>query len=245
MFDIQNLHISIQGKEILKGFSLSMKAGEIHAIMGPNGAGKSTLAQGLMGHPSFEVKGKAMLEGENLLELPTDERARKGVFLGFQSPPEIEGVSLFNFLRKAKFAGVEDTKKILKEVMALQKDAQAASAKLGMGPEFLKRELNLGFSGGERKRNEMLQMEVLKPKVVILDEIDSGLDIDGVKLVAQAIKDMNDGTRCFLLITHYPRILEYVKPTKVHVLSDGKIVQSGGMNIARELEKNGYGKTKK
>ncbi len=240
MFEIKNLSINIGDKEILKNFNLTLNAGELHAIMGPNGAGKSTLASALMGYPAMEVSGEILLDGENIAGLKTDERARKGVFLAFQNPQEIEGVNIANLLRKAKLGEEKDKRKILEEMMKIQKEIEEATIGIGLEKEFVKRDLNVGFSGGEKKRNEILQMAVLKPRVVILDEIDSGLDIDGLKHVAKKINEMRSKERCFLLITHYQRILDYVKPDFVHILVNGKIAKSGGPELAKELEKKGY-----
>lgn len=240
MFEIKNLTVTIGDKEIIKGLDLVIKPGEVHAIMGPNGAGKSTLASALMGHPAMNVKGEIALNGEDMAKLPTDERARKGMFLAFQNPQEIEGVKIANLLRKAKLGEEKDKKKILDEMMKIQKEIEEASESVGMGKEFVKRDLNVAFSGGEKKRNEILQMITLKPKVVILDEIDSGLDIDALKHVANAINKMRTPDRCFLVITHYQRILDYVKPDFVHVMVDGKIVKSGDEKLAHELEETGY-----
>ena len=240
MFEIRNLSISIGEKKIVTDLSLTLKAGELHAIMGPNGAGKSTLASALLGHPEMQVEGDILLDGENLAAMPTDARARKGLFLAFQNPQEIEGINLSNLLRKAKLGEEKDKKKILEEMLAIQKEIDAATVSIGMPKEFVKRDLNVGFSGGEKKRNEILQMVVLKPKVVILDEIDSGLDIDGLKHVAKKINEMRSPDRCFLLITHYQRILDYIKPDFVHILANGRIVKSGNAELAKELEQKGY-----
>ncbi len=240
MFEIRNLSISIGEKKIVTDLSLTLKAGELHAIMGPNGAGKSTLASALLGHPEMQVEGDILLDGENLAAMPIDARARKGLFLAFQNPQEIEGINLSNLLRKAKLGEEKDKKKILEEMLAIQKEIDAATVSIGMPKEFVKRDLNVGFSGGEKKRNEILQMVVLKPKVVILDEIDSGLDIDGLKHVAKKINEMRSPDRCFLLITHYQRILDYIKPDFVHILANGRIVKSGNAELAKELEQKGY-----
>jgi Fe-S cluster assembly ATP-binding protein len=242
MFEIKNLSVGIGERQIIKDLSLSLKAGEIHAVMGPNGAGKSTLASALMGHPLMQTSGEILLNGESMVKLQADERARKGMFLAFQNPQEIEGVNIANLLRKAKLGEEKDKKKILEEMMGIQKDIESAASKVGMQKEFLKRDLNVGFSGGEKKRNEMLQMLALNPKVIIIDEIDSGLDIDALKMVANALEGMRSPERCILLITHYERILEYVKPDFVHILVDGKIAKSGGMGLARELVEKGYEK---
>jgi Fe-S cluster assembly ATP-binding protein len=239
MFEIKDLHVSASGRQIIKGLSLSMKAGEIHAIMGPNGAGKSTLAGALMGQPGLDVKGSVKLDGSELLGLPPDQRAKKGLFLAFQAPEEIEGVKVGNLIRKASVAkegGEADLERFVKMHEALAKQ----SGKLGLDKSFLARDMNVGFSGGEKKRLEILQMVSLKPKVAVLDEADSGLDVDGIRLVASSIKAMCDGKRSFLMITHYPRILKYLEPDHVHVLAGGRIVKSGDKRLAFSIEKSGY-----
>lgn len=240
MLEIRNFSVSVGDKQIIKDLNLKIKNGELHAIMGPNGAGKSTLASALLGHPAMAVGGEILLDGENLIDLPTDVRARKGMFLAFQNPQEIDGVTVANLLRKAKLGEEKDKRKILDEMMKIQKEIDEATHNIGISKDFAKRDLNVGFSGGEKKRNEVLQMSVLKPKIVILDEIDSGLDIDALKHVAKIINEMRSGDRCFLLITHYKRILEYIQPDFVHILVDGKIVRSGDAKLAHELEERGY-----
>ncbi len=240
MFDIKDLKVSIGEKEIIRGLSLSMKAGEIHAVMGPNGAGKSSLAEALMGHPSFKVEGSVKIDGAELVGLPADERARKGLFLAFQSPEEVEGVKVSNFIRKALAARDGGAPQDLDRLVAAHEELVKVSERLGMDKSFISRELNVGFSGGEKKRLEILQMMALKPKAVILDEVDSGLDVDGIKLISGAISELHDGSRCFLIITHYPRILKYIKPDFVHVLAHGKIVLSGGEKLAHDIEEHGY-----
>jgi Fe-S cluster assembly ATP-binding protein len=239
MFEIKNLHVSVDGKEIIKGLSLRAAPGEIHAIMGPNGAGKSSLAQALMGHPSFKVKGSIRLGEEELNGMSADKRAKKGLFLAFQNPEEIEGVKVSNFIRRVLAARGGSAKDLDSMVRAHEELVKTTEA-MGMDKSFVSRELNVGFSGGEKKRLELLQMLVLKPKVVVLDEVDSGLDVDGIRLVAQAIKKLDDGKRCFLIITHYPRVLKYVKPDFVHILVHGKLVESGGARLAHEVEEHGY-----
>lgn len=241
MLEIKDLHVEVDGKEILKGLTLSVPAGEIHAIMGPNGAGKSTLSYALAGRAGYEVtKGTAMLDGKDLLALEPHERAGEGLFLGLQYPVEIPGVSNMNFLRTAmnsirKYRGEDDIsagdflKKIRAEAKTLQMDV-----------EMLKRSVNVGFSGGEKKRNEMVQMAMLDPKMMVLDETDSGLDIDALKVVSDGINAHRGPGKATLLITHYQRLLDYVKPDHVHVLADGKIVKSGGPELALLLEKEGY-----
>jgi Fe-S cluster assembly ATP-binding protein len=246
---ISNLHTAIGDISILKGISLEVKPGEIHAVMGPNGSGKSTLAYTLAGHPEYEVvepeknKTSVTLDGEEFLELAPDERSQAGLFLAFQYPVEIPGVKVQNFLRmayEARFAGQLEKK--FSSVLAFRKHLEELAKTLEVKPSLLKRGLNEGFSGGEKKRLEILQMAVLEPKYAILDETDSGLDIDAIKAVAKGInhivKQHNTGV---LIITHYQRILDYVKPDFVHILVDGKIVKSGGPELALELEKTGYG----
>ncbi|MEW6722754.1 MAG: Fe-S cluster assembly ATPase SufC [Candidatus Micrarchaeota archaeon] len=239
MFGIKGLKVSIEGRTIIDGLDLSMKKGEIHAIMGPNGAGKSSLAEALMGHPSFKVEGSITLGGEELSGLPADERARKGLFLAFQSPEEVEGVKVSNFIRKV-MASREGGEQDLDRMVKMHEELISIAGRLGMDKAFISRELNVGFSGGEKKRLEVLQMLALKPKVVVLDEVDSGLDVDGIKLISKAISELNDGERCFLMITHYPRILKYVKPDFVHILAHGRIALSGGEKLAHDIEEHGY-----
>ncbi len=243
MFEIKDLTVKAGDKVIIDGINLKLGKGELHAIMGPNGAGKSTLANALMGHPNLKVTGTILINGEDISNLTPDARARKGLFLAFQAPQEIEGVSIFNFMRKATNANEEKgkpSKELLERLVKLKAEADSGVEKVGLPKEILKRDLNVGLSGGEKKRVELLQMIMLKPKIVVLDEIDSGLDIDSLKSVANAITEMNDGTRCFLVITHYKRILEYIKPDFVHVLSKGKIIKTGGHDLAQELEQKGY-----
>jgi Fe-S cluster assembly ATP-binding protein len=239
MFELNDLSVSVGDKKIIKSLNLSLKDGETHVIMGPNGAGKSTLAEALLGHPALEVAGKIILDDEDITSLETDERARKGLFLAFQHPEEIEGVAISNFIRKARSASSEekqDLDKMLEEQKELEKNAQ----KLGIGPEFIRRDLNVGFSGGEKKRMEMLQAISLKPKVVVLDEVDSGLDVDGLRLIAKALEKMKDGKRCFLIITHYPRILRHLKADYVHIMVDGELVATDNESLAHEIEESGY-----
>lgn len=240
---IKDLDVSISGKQILKNFNLSINKGEIHAIMGPNGTGKSTLAYTLMGHPSYEVtSGEVYFNGKNVLEMEPDERSREGMFLAFQYPVSIPGVTVANFLRTAinsrrraidpddKGISIPDFRKLLKEKMAL----------LRMDPAFAGRYLNDGFSGGEKKRAEILQMATLKPQIAILDETDSGLDIDALKIVAEGVNALNGPDLGVLVITHYQRLLNYIKPHFVHVMMGGRIVESGGPDLALRLEESGY-----
>ncbi len=239
LFEIRGLKSAIEGKEILKGFDLTMGAGEVHAIMGPNGTGKSTLASSIMGHPKFEVtEGEVFLEGEDVLEMGVDERARAGLFLAMQYPSEITGVTNADFLRSAINArrGEGNEISLIKFVRLME----GKMKELEMNPEFMHRYLNEGFSGGEKKRNEILQMMMLEPKLVILDEIDSGLDIDALKIVAAGVNAMRSAERSFLIITHYQRLLNYIKPDFVHVMMQGRIVKSGGPELAERLEAEGY-----
>ncbi|MCK7546507.1 Fe-S cluster assembly ATPase SufC [Marinobacter koreensis] len=242
MLSIKNLHASVEGKEILKGINLEIKAGEVHAIMGPNGSGKSTLSQVLAGNEAFEVTdGEVVMNGENLLELETEERAREGIFLAFQYPVEIPGVSNMQFLRTAvnamrKHHGEEEMNAA--EFMKLAKDV---SRQVDLDPAFLKRGVNEGFSGGEKKRNEIMQALLLQPKLAILDETDSGLDIDALKVVADGVNALRSQDRAILMVTHYQRLLNHIVPDYVHVLAGGRIIKSGGRELALELEEKGYG----
>jgi Fe-S cluster assembly ATP-binding protein len=241
MLAIQNLHVRIPGREILKGLDLDVRAGEVHTIMGPNGSGKSTLASVLAGKPGYEVTaGTVTFDGEDLLALPPDERARHGLFLAFQYPLEIPGVANMTFLKAAMNArrrGLGQRDLTTPEFM---KQVRASSDALGITQEMLRRALNVGFSGGEKKRNEILQMTLLEPRLAILDETDSGLDIDALKVVAHGVNRLRGPGRSFLLITHYQRLLNYIVPDAVHVLSGGRIVRSGGPELALELEERGY-----
>jgi Fe-S cluster assembly ATP-binding protein len=242
MLRVRNLHAEVGGREILRGIDLSIEAGEVHAIMGPNGSGKSTLARVLAGHPEYAVtQGEALYEGQDLLAMDPESRARAGVFMAFQYPVEIPGVNNAYFLKAALNAlrahrGQEELDAM--EFMALVRDRMA---ELGIDQALLNRPVNEGFSGGEKKRNEIFQMAVLEPKLAILDETDSGLDIDALKVVAQGVNAMRRADRAFLLVTHYQRLLNYVVPDVVHVLADGRIIRSGGKELALELEEKGYG----
>jgi Fe-S cluster assembly ATP-binding protein len=241
MLEIKDLHAVIDGNEILKGINLTINKGEVHAIMGPNGSGKSTLAKVLAGHPAYEVtKGEVLFEGKNLLELPPDERARAGIFLAFQYPIEVPGVSNAQFLRlayneKQKHLGLE-------ELDPLEfKDLLKERAKIvEMDASFMSRAVNEGFSGGEKKRNEILQMAVLEPKLAVLDETDSGLDIDALRIVAGGVNKLQNSENAIILVTHYQRLLNYIVPDYVHVLASGRIVREGGKELALELEEKGY-----
>ncbi|MES2045456.1 MAG: Fe-S cluster assembly ATPase SufC [Pseudomonadota bacterium] len=243
MLEITNLHAEIDGKEILKGLSLSVNAGEVHAIMGPNGAGKSTLGYVLGGRPGYEVtQGSVDFDGADLLALAPHERAAAGLFLGFQYPVEIPGVSNVQFLREALNAQRKQRDEKPLSGGEFLKLARGEAAKLEMDAEMLKRPVNVGFSGGEKKRNEMVQMGIIDPKLAILDETDSGLDIDALRIVGDGInRIMRRPDKAVVLITHYQRLLDYVRPDFVHVLADGRIVRSGGPELAHELEREGYG----
>ena len=242
MLEIENLHASVDGKNILDGITLRVGAGEVHAIMGPNGSGKSTLAQLLAGHDACRVtQGTVSYMGQDLLAMPPETRAREGLFLAFQYPAEIPGVALALFL-KTGLNGLRRHRGLpaldAMEFLAL---LRSKLEQAGMDPAFISRAVNEGFSGGEKKRSEILQLVMLEPKLAILDETDSGLDIDALRQIAELINGMRDPTRSFVLITHYQRLLDYVKPGFVHVLSRGRIVKSGGAELARELEREGYG----
>lgn len=245
MLEIKNLHAKTEDKEILKGLNLTVKAGEVHAIMGPNGAGKSTLSKVLAGHPAYEVtsgevKYEINFSMQNLLEFSPDVRAKEGIFLAFQYPIEVPGVSNFNFLHTAfnsvlQHQGAEplsegDFREFLHKKMQI----------VNMKPEYLDRAVNVGFSGGEKKRNEILQMAVLSPRLALLDETDSGLDIDALRIVAEGVNKLRTKENAVILVTHYQRLLDYIKPDFVHVLSNGKIIQTGDASLALELEKKGY-----
>lgn len=239
VLEIKNLHVEIDGKEILKGVDLTLKQGEIHAVMGPNGTGKSTLAQAIMGHPSYEVtEGEVLLDGENILEMEVDERAQAGLFLGMQYPSEISGVTNSDFLRSAMNAQREEGDEI--NLMQFIKKLDKNMDYLEMDPDMATRYLNEGFSGGEKKRNEILQLMMLEPKFGILDEIDSGLDIDALRVVSEGINKLRGQEFGALIITHYQRLLNYVTPDVVHVMMRGRVVKSGGKELAERLESEGY-----
>ncbi|HUO22524.1 MAG TPA: Fe-S cluster assembly ATPase SufC [Caulobacteraceae bacterium] len=241
MLSIDNLHVSIGDKAIIKGLSLQVPAGEVHAIMGPNGAGKSTLSYTLAGRAGYDVtEGSAALDGEDLLTLEPNERAAKGVFLSFQYPLEIPGVPTLTFIRAALNAQRKARGEAEVSAPAFLKLAREASNKLKIDFDMLKRPLNVGFSGGEKKRMEILQMAILSPRLLILDETDSGLDIDALRIVSEGVNAMRAPDRAMLVITHYQRLLDYIKPDRVHVLAGGRIVASGGPELAHELERSGY-----
>ncbi len=242
MLEINNLSASVDKKEILKSFNLKINPGEVHAIMGPNGSGKSTLANVLAGKKGYEVKGKIFYEGKDLLKLSIEERAQKGLFLAFQYPLEIPGVNTNNFLKTSlniirKIKGLKELDSL--DFLNLVKDK---AKRLKVDEKILNRQLNVGFSGGEKKKNEILQMTILEPKFAILDETDSGLDIDALRIVSDGVNSLRKENRSFLIITHYQRLLDYIKPDFVHVLVEGKIVKTGCSDLAQELEKAGYEK---
>ena len=241
MLSIKNLHVRVDGKEIIRGLDLEVKAGEVHAIMGPNGSGKSTLAHVLAGRDDYEVTdGEVLYEGANLLEMPAEERARKGVFLAFQYPVEIPGVNNTYFLKAALNAGRKHRGLDELDAMDFMKLVKQKLEILHIDESLLQRPVNVGFSGGEKKRNEVFQMAVLEPRLAILDETDSGLDIDALKDVARGINALRSDERAIVLVTHYQRLLNYITPDFVHILSDGRIVKSGGRKLALEVEEEGY-----
>lgn len=238
--EINDLHVSIEDKEILKGVTLTIKSGEFHAVMGPNGTGKSTLAAAIMGHPKYEVtKGTIHFNGEDLLEMEVDERARAGLFLAMQYPSEVTGVTTSDFLRSSINARREEGNEI--SIMKFIKEMDGAMDELNIDTNMAQRYLNEGFSGGEKKRNEILQMKMIKPAIAVLDEIDSGLDIDALKVVSDSVNKLREETNLgCLMITHYQRLLNYIKPDHVHVIMQGRIVKSGGPELALRLEEEGY-----
>ena len=244
MLEIKNLKASINKKDILKGLNIKIKSGELHAIMGPNGSGKSTLANVLSGKNGYEISGDLKYQGKDLKEIPVDERAQQGIFLAFQYPTEIPGVNTNNFLKTSlnKVRKARGEKEI--DAVSFLKLVKEKSSELGIDEKMLSRQLNVGFSGGEKKKNEILQMKILDPNLIVLDETDSGLDIDALRIIADGVNSSRDQKKSFLVITHYQRLLDYIKPDFVHVLSDGKIVKSGKMELAEELEKEGYKKIK-
>ncbi len=240
LLDVKNLSVSVEGKEIINSFNLEIKKGEVLALMGPNGSGKSTLANTIMGNPKYRIEsGDILFKGESMKELEPDKRARRGIFMSFQYPSAVAGVTVANFLRAAVQArqGKDEKLDLLKTYESFKKSAE----ELGIDEEFLSRYINEGFSGGEKKRTEILQMAVLEPDLAILDETDSGLDIDALKAVAEGINKIRNSERAILLITHYKRILEYVKPDRIIIMKDGKLVKTGGPELADEIENKGYG----
>ena len=242
MLEIRNLHVTVEDKEILKGFDLTIMPGEVHAIMGPNGSGKSTLAYIMTGREGYEVtKGKVLYEGRDLLDMEPEERAAEGVFLAFQYPVESPGVANTTFLKEAVNAQRRHRGESELDAMQFLKLVRQKVKELGIADEMLKRAVNVGFSGGEKKRNEMLQMALLEPRLAVLDETDSGLDIDALKAVAEGVNALRAPDRAMLVITHYQRLLNYIVPDRVHVLAQGRIQRSGGKELALELEQKGYG----
>jgi len=237
MLEIKNLQASVEDTEILKGVDLKINPGEVHAIMGPNGSGKSTLANVVMGNPVYEItEGNIIFEGKDITEEPVDNRAKLGMFLAFQYPESIPGVTIVNMLKTA-LTNIEETEYTTLE---LRLKVAESMEQLGLSADFAERYLNEGFSGGERKRNEILQLAVLNPKLAILDETDSGLDVDGLRVVGEGVSKLKNDDKGYLVVTHYQRLLEYIKPDFVHVFVDGKIVESGGIKLSDKLEKDGY-----
>ncbi len=242
MLEIKDLHVTVNDKEILKGLNLNIKSGEIHAVMGPNGSGKSTLANVLSGKVGYKISGEVNFDGQNLNEIPVEKRAQKGIFLAFQYPLEIPGVNTNNFLKTSLNSIRKANGKKELDTLSFLKIVKEKSTELGIDEKILSRQLNVGFSGGEKKKNEILQMKILDPRLSILDETDSGLDIDALKIIANGVNTSRNKKKSFLVITHYQRLLDYIKPDFVHVLSDGKIVKTGCSELAQELEKTGYKK---
>ncbi|MCK9917656.1 Fe-S cluster assembly ATPase SufC [Microbacteriaceae bacterium K1510] len=241
LLEIKNLHAEVEGKKILNGLTLTVEKGQVAAIMGPNGSGKSTLAYVLAGKPGYQVTdGEVLLDGENILDMAPDERAAKGVFLAFQYPVEVPGVATMTFLRTALNAQRKLRGEGELSTPAFMKLVRDTSAKLGVSQEHLRRAVNVGFSGGEKKRNEILQMAVLEPRLAVLDETDSGLDIDALKIVSEGVNRLRSPERSMIVITHYQRLLNYIVPDVVHVLAKGRVVKTGGKELALELEAKGY-----
>ena len=241
MLTIDNLHVSVEGKAILNGINLDVRAGEIHAIMGPNGSGKSTLASAVAGNETYEViKGDILFKGENIIELAPEERAHKGIFLSFQYPIEIPGITVTNFIKTSINSNLKARGENEMSARDMLKKIREKAALLEIDSKFLSRSLNEGFSGGEKKRNEIFQMAMLEPSLSILDETDSGLDIDALKIVANGVNKLKNKNNAIIVITHYQRLLDYIVPDYVHVLHDGKIVKSGSKDLAHELEEKGY-----
>jgi Fe-S cluster assembly ATP-binding protein len=240
--EIRDLHATVEGTEILKGVDLTINQGEIHALMGPNGSGKSTLANTLLGHPKYKVtKGDVLIDGESIIELTPDKRAKKGLFLAFQYPVAVPGVTMFSFLRAAYNAVHTDANNQAPTIFEFKDTLEERMKLLGMDQSFMNRYLNEGFSGGEKKRAEILQLAMLKPKFAVLDETDSGLDIDALRVVAEGVSKIASNDLGILVITHYQRILKYIKPTFVHVMYEGRITASGGQELSLKLEEKGYG----
>lgn len=241
MIKIKNLHAGIEGKEILKGIDLEIEGGKVHAIMGPNGSGKSTLSYVLAGRPGYEVTdGSIELDGQDIMEMEPEERAAAGLFLAFQYPVEIPGVNMSTFLKTSLNAIRKSRGQDELDALGLLKLIKAKSKALGISDDMMKRAVNTGFSGGEKKRNEVLQMAILEPTFCVLDETDSGLDIDALKIVAEGVNQLRDPKRSFLIITHYQRLLDYITPDVVHIMANGKIIKTGGPELAHELEAKGY-----
>jgi len=240
MLELKDLKASINTKPIIKGLNLKINKGEVHAIMGPNGSGKSTLANVLSGKNGYEISGSLTYQDQNLKEIPIDERAQKGIFLAFQYPLEIPGVNTSNFLKTSLNSVRKSKGKKELDTLTFLKLIKEKASELNIDEKFLSRQLNVGFSGGEKKKNEILQMKLLEPKLSILDETDSGLDIDALRIVADGVNSYKNRDNAFLIITHYQRLLDYIKPDFIHVLSDGKIIKTGNAELGQELEKSGY-----